>query len=186
VASFPYRPHRCKQTYRMVVVRKNLSVSRGDEVLFDDVRYFFYLTNDRQSSADQIVRSANHRCNQENLIEQLKGEVRALRMPLDNLVSNWAYMVITSLAWTLKAWFALLLPTTGRWKDKHAQEREWVLRMEFKRFVHGFMRLPCQVIRTGRRIVYRLLGWNPWLHVLLRGLDALMSGNVQRSRPMRC
>jgi hypothetical protein len=48
---------------------------------------------------------ANDRCNQENLIEQLKNGVHALRMPVSTLVSNWAYMVMASLAWTLKAWF---------------------------------------------------------------------------------
>src|SRR5262249_3582847 len=46
VAEFNYRPTACRTTYRMVVVRKNLSVEKGERVLFDDVRYFFYLTND--------------------------------------------------------------------------------------------------------------------------------------------
>ena len=132
---------------------------------------------------------ANQRCDQENLIAQLKGEVRALRMPLDGLVSNWAYMVMASLAWTLKAWFALSLPETGRWADKHKAEKQSVLRMEFKRFVNAFMRVPCQIVLTGRRIVYRLLAWNPWQPVFLRAVDALRSpprgGNVFRC-PMRC
>ena len=30
-----------------------------------------------------------------------------MRMPVDDLLSNWAYMVMTSLAWNLKAWFGL-------------------------------------------------------------------------------
>ena len=68
-------------------------------------------------------------------------------MPVDNLVSNWAYMVMASLAWTLKAWFALSLPETGRWKDKHQAEKESVLKMEFKRFLNAFMRVPCQIVR---------------------------------------
>ena len=51
--------------------------------------------------------SANDRCDQENLIAQLKGGVHALTTPVDDLVSNWAYMVMASLAWSLKAWSAL-------------------------------------------------------------------------------
>jgi hypothetical protein len=184
-AEFAYRPGACKKAYRLIVLRKNLSVERGEWRLFDDppqADYFFYLTNDPTRSADQIVELANGRCNQENLIEQLKNGVRALQMPVDNLVSPpeaEAYMVMASLAWTLKAWFALLLPEQGRWADKHAAEKQLVLRMEFKRFVHAFIRLPAQIVRSGRRIVYRLLSWNPWLHVFLRGVDAL-------SRPLRC
>ena len=103
----PYRPTACKKTYRLVVVRKNLTVEKGEIRLFDDYRYFFYLTNDWDRPAAEIVFDANQRCNQENLHAQLKGGVRALQAPVDTLESNWAYMVMTSLAWNLKAWFAL-------------------------------------------------------------------------------
>ena len=46
VAEFPYRPTACATAYRIVVVRKNISVAQGDHWLFDQIRYFFYLTND--------------------------------------------------------------------------------------------------------------------------------------------
>ena len=95
------------------------------------------------------------------------------------MVSNWSYMVMASLAWTLKAWYALRLPVTGRWKEKHQAEKQTVLRMEFKRFVNAFVQVPCQIVKTGRRIVYRLLAWNPWQSVFLRAVDALR-------HPMRC
>jgi len=173
VAEFAYRPDACKEIYRVVVVRKNLTIEKGDQALFDDVRFFFYITNDWKTSPPKIVFLANDRCNQENLIEQLKNGVRALQMPVDNLVSNWAYMVMASLAWTLKAWFALLLPESGRWSAKYREEKLTVLRMEFRTFVNAFIRVPCQIIRGGRRIIYRLLGWNRWQQVFLRGVDVL-------------
>lgn len=179
VAEFAYRPTACCKTYRVVVVRKNLSVKRGQRKLFDDIRYFFYITNDWRKSAEQVVASANERCDQENLNAQLLNGVRAMRMPVDNLVSNWAYMVMAAQAWTMKAWLALLLPVRGRWKKKHRAEKRAVLRMEFKTFLNAFMRLPCQIVRTGRRIVYRLLSWNPWQHVFLRAADVVR-------HPLRC
>jgi len=179
VAEFAYQPTACHQPYRVVVVRKNLSVERGDHVLFDDVRYFFYITNDAHSSADELVFLANDRCNQENLIAQLKNGVHALRMPVNTLVSNWAYMVMASLAWTLKAWFALLLPEDGRWREQYAAEKRAVLTMEFRTFQQALIAMPCQIIRVGRRIVYRLLAWNRWQRVFLRGVTALRP-------PLRC
>ena len=179
VAEFSYRPTACAKLYRLVAVRKNLSVEKGEQVLFPDLRYFFYISNDDQPSADQIVLGANDRCHQENLIEQLKNGAKALEIPVDNLVSNWAYMVMASLAWTLKAWFALSLPDTGRWADAHQTEKQSVLKMEFKGFLNAFMRLPVQIVRQARRVVYRLLAWNPWQHVFLRAVDAL-------HRPLRC
>ena len=179
VAEFAYQPGACRRAYRVIVVKKNLSVEAGEQVLFDDVRYFFFITNDVATPVDELVFLANDRCNQENLIEQLKNGVHALRMPVGTLVSNWAYMVMASLAWTLKAWFALLLPEDGRWGERHAADKRTVLTMEFRTFQQAFIALPCQIIRAGRRIVYRLLAWNPWQRVFLRGVEALR-------RPLRC
>jgi hypothetical protein len=174
VAEFAYQPVACQQAYRMVVVRKNLSVEKGERMLFDDVRYFFYITNLTAETPAEIVFLANDRCDQENLIAQLKGGVQALRMPVDNLVSNWAYMVMAALAWSLKAWLALSLPeTSGRWRDTHAAQKQQLVRMEFKTFLHTLIRRPCQIIKTSRRIIYRLLSWNPWQQVFLRLVETL-------------
>jgi hypothetical protein len=83
-------------------------------------------------------------------------------------------MVMTALAWDLKAWWALLLPEApGRWQQRHREQKRWVLRLEFKTFVNGFVRIPCQVLRTGRRLVYRLLSWNPHLPIFFRLVDRL-------------
>jgi hypothetical protein len=168
VAEFDYRPTKCKKTYRMIVVRKNISHEKGEIRLFDEIRYFFYITNDRDSTPAEVVFSCNDRCHQENLVEQLKNGVPAMRAAVDNLLSNWAYMVMTALAWNLKAWAALWLPENGRWAQKHRREKQRVLRMEFRTFVNHFIKIPCQIVRTGRRIVYRLLTWKPYLPVFRR------------------
>lgn len=169
VAETLYRPGACKKDYRLVIIRKNLSVEKGQLQLRPDYRYFFYLTNDRKASAEEIVFEANGRCNQENLLAQLKGGVRSLTAPVDNLTSNWAYMVMTSLAWNLKAWFALWLPERpGKWVAKHREEKRRVLRMEFKTFVNAFIKVPCQLVKTSRKLLFRLLSWNPWQPVFFR------------------
>jgi hypothetical protein len=155
VTEFEYQPGKCRRKYRVVVARKNLSVQRGEKELFDELRYFFYITNRTDLSAEQVVGFANERCDQENVIEQLKNGVNAMRMPVDDLLSNWAYMVMTALAWNLKAWYGLLMPDRERGLE--------VVRMEFRRFLHVLVLLPVQIVRTGRRIVYRLLSWNGWL-----------------------
>ena len=174
VAEFNYRPTACRKTYRMVVVKKNISVEKGEKRLFDQVVHFFYITNEWVDEADEIVYSANDRCDQENVLAQLGGGVRALRAPVDNLESNWAFMVMTALAWNLKAWWALMLPELpGRYQEKHRAEKRWVLRLEFKTFVNAFMRLPCQIVRSGRKLIYRLLGWNPHQPIFFRLVDVL-------------
>jgi hypothetical protein len=179
VAEFRYRPVKCKSDYRVVVVWKELDIYRGQKKLFDAARCFFYITNDAAKSAEEIVFDANARCNQENLLAQLKGGVRSLTAPVDGLLSNWAYMVMASLAWSLKAWAALVLPETGRWRKVHQEEKRKLLRMDFATFRAAMIRIPAQVLSDGRRIVYRLLAWNPWQHVFFRLLDRL-------ARPLRC
>jgi hypothetical protein len=159
VAEFDYRPSHCSKTYRMVVVRKNLTIEKGETRLFDDVRYFFYITNNRKMTREEIVFFANDRCNQENVIGQLKSGVNALRMPSDRLVSNWAYMVIAALAWNLKAWYGLVGVVPAVRRD--------ILRMEFKRFLAHFIQIPCQIVVTGRRLVWRILTYSRHLEAFL-------------------
>jgi hypothetical protein len=173
VAEFEYRPVACKEAYRMVVLRKRLAIEKGQMRLFEEYRYFFFITNDRATEASEIVFLANDRCDQENLIAQLKGGVKALAMPVGDLVSNWAYMVMASLAWSLKAWSALVLPEGGRWSEKYRAEKRSLLRMEFRTFCVAMIQVPCQVVTTAGRIVYRLLSWNPWQGVFLRLVERL-------------
>jgi len=165
VAEFAYQPVKCEKAYRLVVLRKNLSVQQGEKVLFDEVRYFFYITNRMDLTVAEVVELANQRCNQENVIAQLKGAVQAMRMPVNDLNSNWAYMVMTTLAWNLKAWFALLVPDRAKGIE--------LLKMEFRTFLQAIMALPTQIVRTARRLIYRVLGYNRWLKDFLATFERL-------------
>ncbi len=167
VAEFDYRPGKCEKTYRVVVLRKNLTVEKGDLALFDDIRYFFYITNDRTMTIQEVVYFSNKRCDHENDIEQLKNGVNAMRMPVDDLLSNWAYMVIAALAWNMKAWYGLLTP------NKVLGHK--IIRMEFKRFINTFIKIPCLIIKTGRRIVYRLVCYNSYMKDFFRTFAAIKS-----------
>jgi len=159
VAEFSYRPSKCSQSYRMVVLRKSISVEEGQVRLWDDIRYFFYITNIEQMSPAEVVFFCNERCHQENLIEQLKNGLNALKMPVGNLTANGAYMVMASLAWSLKAWFALV--------SRRVNKRDRLLKMEFRRFLNVIVRMPVQIIRAGRRILFRIMGYNQWRETFL-------------------
>jgi len=165
VAEFPYRPGACTKDYRIVVLRKQLVIEKHGEKVKDEVRYFFYITNEQEWSCGEVVFFANDRCNQENLIEQLKNGVKALKLPSNTLEANWAYMVIGALAWIFKAWLALLQPDAGH--------RQTLLTMEFKKFLQVWLLLPCQIIRSGRRLIYRVLQYNEWVPVLLKTVELL-------------
>ena len=165
VAEFNYRPGACARDYRVVVLRRQLVWERQGEVIEEETRYLFYITNQWTWTCAEVVSFANDRCNQENLVEQLKNGVRALRAPVNTLEANGAYMVIAALAWDRKAWLALVQPRSVR--------RQQLLTMEFRKFLAEVVLLPCQIVRTGRRLIYRLLQWNPWVDVLCRVSELL-------------
>ena len=175
VAQIDYQPTRCRRPYRLIITRKTIDVEIAQKKLWDEYRYFFHITNERHTPAGELVLSANQRCDQENLIEQLKNGVNAMRLPTGDLLSNWAYMVMASLAWSLKAWWGLMLPEAqgrGHPREQRRQLKRDVVRMEFKRFAASIVRLPCQIVRSGRRLIYRLLNYSPWQEPLLAAVAA--------------
>jgi hypothetical protein len=172
VAEVEYRPTKCRRNHRLVILRKTISVKKGQELLFPEIRYFFYITNDRDKNATEIVFDSNKRCNQENLIGQLKSGLNALSMPLDTLNANWLYLVAASLAWTLKAWMALWLVNDGR-KHEEVRRKDRLLKMEFATFLQAMITIPAQILRSGRQTVVRLLNINDWTATFFRLADQL-------------
>jgi len=155
VAEFDYQPGHCERPYRVVALRKNITKTKGEKALIDDIRYFFYITTRTDLTTAEVVHCANERCDQENVIEQLKNGVNALRVPLYDLMSNWAHMVMAALAWNIKSWFAMMM---------HLKcDRLLYIRMEFRRFLNSIILIPCRVVRRARSIIIRIIGYTPTL-----------------------
>ena len=171
VAEFNDSPTLCGPPYRVVVLRKHITVTKGQQKLFDDSPDFFFNTNRSPGdlSAEAVVGESNPRCDQENIISQLK-QRGARSAPLDTQTRNGAYGVIASLAWNLKAWLALSLTETGpeNAKAPHRAEKQRLLRMDFSTFRQTLIQIPTQIIRSARRLIYRLLAWSPGLKTLFR------------------
>jgi hypothetical protein len=176
LAEVEYRPKKCRKSYRWVICRKTISVREGQKLLIPETRYFFYLTNDREQSAEAIVFESNERCHQENLIGDLKSG-SALRMPLNSLNGNGLYLVAACLAWTLKSWSALWLTGNGcKREEKYRKDR--LLKMELMTFLQAMIAIPAQIVRSGRQTIVRLLNVNDWTATFFRWAELL--------RPTRC
>ena len=117
--------------------------------------------------------------------------MRALHTPFDNLLSNEAYMLMTALAWNLKAWLALSLPEKSSpqkpslkrskpaVKKPQPSDKQRLLGLEFRTFMNYFLRIPAQVVKGGRRIIVRLLAYNTWQPIFFRLATRF-------TRPIRC
>lgn len=148
IAEFYYQPINCEKSYRMIVNKQIIEHAKGQTVLFQDIRYFFHITNDPNISMEDALALSHTRCNHENDIEQMRNGVKAFKMPTNDLISNWAYMVIASLAWTLKSWMGLLMP----YKVLGNQ----IIQMEFPKFLAEFINIPVRIVRTGRKIYFKI------------------------------
>jgi hypothetical protein len=81
LAEIEYQPVKCQRKYRVVILRKNISVQKGRKR--SSMRCATSSTSPTgRTSPEKIVGLANGRCDQENVIEQLKNGVNAMRMPV--------------------------------------------------------------------------------------------------------
>ena len=166
---FEYSPSRCKKSYRIIVLRKLIRVEKGQELLLPEVRYFFYVTNRPELSIEQVIDHSNDRCNQENLNAQLKSGIPALKCRLNTFHANWACMIMMTLAWSMKAWFAMSFKMKEKTtKERASSVRNRLLSMEFRTFLNHVVNIPVLVVRTGRKVILRLLTSNPWTEILMK------------------
>jgi hypothetical protein len=149
VTFFAYRPTQCKKTYRMIVLRQYLEITQGGQWVRDEIRFLFYSTNDWMAPATELVLFYDERGGQEHLIGTLKSSVPVFHAPTNTLEANGVYMVIAALAWNLKVWYGLLL--------EEPELQQQIQRMAFKQFIERFIHIPCQILRSGHQLTYRIV-----------------------------
>ena len=98
--------------YRYVIKRTPVLDAEGGQKYLDDgmreYRYWIVVTNSKRSNR-AVLRIAQGRGNQENLIKDLKHGLGLSHVPTGLLGANQAYFMIAGLAWNLKTWMLNLL-----------------------------------------------------------------------------
>ena len=175
VGEFSYRPTKCENEYRVIVVKKLLEITEGQELLFDDYEkmYLFYITNITDMDAVELVEFIHGRCNHENKIEQMDNGIHGLKMPAAEFLANWAYMIIAAMSWNIKSYLGLLLP------DKSCGRR--IIACEFKSFQNMLVNIPCLILNKGRQIVYRYLDCSQWIETVFALFDVLKQLRLSRA-----
>lgn len=149
VVSFSWKPKTWEQARRFIVRRDPLEPGEQLSLEGQAWHYWALVTNDGERSADALESWQRGKANVENRIKEAK-----LGLGLDNLPSasfhaNWAYLLVTLLAYNLLCWLKLLaLP---------ARERtSYAKRLRFR-----FLNIAASVGRSGRRLVLRLAAGYP-------------------------
>jgi hypothetical protein len=144
-------------TFRVVVKRQLVQTTQGQKHLYDDYVYRFIITNipRREMNAAEVLGFAYGRCDQENIIEQAKNGIAALRMPTGEREANTAFLMAGQLAWCLRAWLSLLaLPKeTSRW--------------EWKWFRQAFVYVAARITRGARQAKVHLAGCHRFVDHLI-------------------
>lgn len=165
LSEFSYSPSKSKKLYRIIVVRQLKEHMQDGLFNYYVYQYRFAITNIQDRSNRECLELIRTRADHENKIEQLESGVFALNMPAKEFYANQAYMIIAAMAWNMKSWLGLLCP------DKEFGEK--LIRMEFKNFKLYFINIPAQIVRSGRYIVYRLLGFNSYIENLMLVFDKI-------------
>ena len=98
---------------RRYVIKRTPIVDKDDQQLYldDGLRRYVYwiVVNNSKRSNEQVLRIAQGRGNQENLIKDFKYGLGLAHIPTGSLAANQAYFMIAALAWNLKTWLLNLL-----------------------------------------------------------------------------
>ena len=124
------------------MVKRTPIIDKDDKQLYldDGLRryaYWIVVTNSKRSNTT-VLRIAQGRGNQENLIKDFKHGMGLTHVPTGVLAANQAYFMIAALAWNLKTWMLNLLRL-----DDGAKLR-------FKRFLYLWIYQAGVLARTGR------------------------------------
>lgn len=167
VSEYRSKPSKSKKEYRMVVVRQLKEKLAGGLIEGEFYQYFQYITTVEDKDPAAILELIRKRFDHENKIEQLANGVYAFKMPAKEFEANWAYMVIAAMAWNMKSWLALLM------NEINAELGKKLIEIEFKRFKNWIINIPCQIIKTGRYVVYKIMSYSLYLKDLMELAEKL-------------
>ena len=173
VAEFEYRPVACKKSYRVIVLRKRLGIDKGSVRLFEEYRYFFYITNDRDDAGrrDRLLGQRSVRSGEPDRAAQ---ERRARAddaggRPGEQLGVHGDGLVGVEPEGVERA----ADPGSPRHAAKHGRRNGRCCGWSSRRSARRSSRCRARSCGSGRRLIYRLLSWNPWQGVFLRLVERL-------------
>ena len=129
------------------------AIPSGEQLRLDDGDYHYYVlvTNDEQRSADELEGWHRAKANVENRIKEAKLGFGLDNLPCRSFHANWAYLLLTLLAYNLLCWLRLLaLPVR--------EQSSYAKRLRFR-----FINIAATVGRSGRRSILRLASGYPLL-----------------------
>jgi hypothetical protein len=161
VASFVWQPKTWKQQRRFVVRRDPTGI--GEQLTLDGGGYHYYVlvSNDHQRSPDELERWHRAKANVENRIKEAKLGFGLDNLPCRGFHANWAYLLVTLLAYNLLCWLKLLALPPG-------ERTSYAKRLRFR-----FIAVAATVGRSGRRLILRLAGGYPLLRDFVTALQRI-------------
>ena len=161
VTSFVWRPVSWTQARRFVVRRD--PVEPGEQLSLDgqEWHYWALVTNDEERTADELESWHRDKANVENRIKEAKLGLGLDNFPCQSFHANWAYLLVTLLAYNLLCWLKLIALPAG-------ERGSYAKRLRFR-----FLNIAATVGRSGRRLVLRLAAGYPLLAHFSEALQRL-------------
>ena len=161
MASFLWRPKTWEKARRFVVRRDPLE--RGEQLSLEGAEWHYWalVTNDSERSADELESWHRAKANVENRIKEAKLGLGLDNLPCRGFHANWAYLLVTLIAYDLLTWLKLVALPAG-------ERGSYAKRLRFR-----FIAVAGSVGRTGRRLVLRLSAGYPLVADFVRALERI-------------
>jgi hypothetical protein len=161
VASFEWRPKTWKQKRRFIVRRD--PIPTGEQLRLDDGAHHYYVlvTNDHDRDADTLECWHRAKANVENRIKEAKLGFGLDNLPCRSFHANWAYLLVTLLAYNLLCWLKLLALPRG-------ERSSYAKRLRFR-----FINIAATIGRSGRRLIVRIAAGYPLLRDFVEALQRI-------------
>ena len=132
--------------YRFIYKRQRIIIkdlSRQSNLFEETEEYFYhgYITNIYDKPIEEIIDLIDSRGHQENFIKDFKRGLGTVHIPTKHFFGNYAYFLISMLAWNLKYWLLYII--------------EPELQIYWKRFRYVFIKVGAQIVKSGRYVIIR-------------------------------
>ena len=157
VCSIEYAPFGEEQTYRYVVSREKNSTGQTDVFSSDDFTYRAILTNDKDSSSQEVIEYYNQRGAGERIFDEMNNDFGWKNLPFSFLQENTVYMMLMAMC---RNFYLIIL-------DKISKKVSFVKsNFRLKKFIFRFVVVPFKWIKRGRQKILKLFTEKPY-HLLL-------------------
>jgi hypothetical protein len=158
VASLPFTAFFQERNYRLVIMREDGGNQPADLFTGDNFIYRSILTNDWDSTEEEVIRYYNGRGRSENIFDVQNNDFGWNRLPFSDMKNNTVYLIMTAM---LKNFYSYIVEKVSKVFDDISPASR------LKRFIFRFISVVGRWVYRGRQWILNLYTDRPYEKVFV-------------------